>query len=182
MEINLLKSKSTRLSKADKIRRVNRWLLLSFAGAFGLLVVVLVASFAYYSVNSRVLQARQKTLEASYSSRATEAVTYKRMKELLTVVGQVHAKRVPFQVMLSNVYATLPPGTYVTNADFVDNRVLRFGGRAGGIAEYAAFIKQFNKVSQDANFFYKYVIQDKLIRLISGVYRFDLSLQVKYAK
>jgi len=104
------------------------------------------------------------------------------MKELLTVVGQVHAKRVPFQVMLSNVYATLPPGTYVTNADFVDNRVLRFGGRAGGIAEYAAFIKQFNKVSQDANFFYKYVIQDKLIRLISGVYRFDLSLQVKYAK
>lgn len=179
MKLNLLHDEAVIYSKAARLRRANRLVLMISGTIFLVLVMIVAGQYFYYTYRNNEEKVKLKQLEADYVRRADEIVHYIRLKEILFQSQNVIATRKKYQELLAGVYGTFPEGVYVVSAEFKGFKDLLFSGKASGIGEYEAFLSKFDSESKMSGFLFKSVVQDSLTRSIDGSYKFDLSLKAK---
>lgn len=179
MKLNLLHEDVVVFSKAARLRRANRLVLMVSGTIFLVLAAAAAVQYFYYSYRSSSEKSKLKQFEAVYASRADEVVRYIRLKEMLFQSQNVISGRRRYQELLTGAYSTFPAGVEVAAAEFKGINDLTFSGRALGVSEYEAFLKKFKLESQSGVFLFENVTQDSLGRQEDGVYQFNLSLKAK---
>lgn len=179
MIINLLKEKPVRVTKTEKIRRLNRMVLILAGVIFGILVLILLVQYGYYSSQSSSSKRMVKVLESEYLSRSIEVAKYKRMKSLYGYVGDVFQTRYPYTEMIESVYKLLPSGVVVTSVSFSEKGSMTFAAKMMGVMKYENFLEKVDKFNSDIGSLFGNVVQKLLSRSSSGEYRFELVLETK---
>lgn len=179
MKINLLKEETAKYSTADKIRKFNRYLILTVGSLFMLLAVVVGAQYAYYQVTLMGEMKKTADLEKQYNQRSLEVVTYLRVKDVLGKASEIINTRTKYQQLLSEANSLFPQGVAMASATFTDKVTLNVTAKANGIQDYVKFLDNLKGASTDSNFSFKTIIQNGLNRGDNGNYIFALGLTSK---
>lgn len=179
MIINLLKEKPVRMTKTEKIRRLNRMVLIISATGFGLMVLVLLFQYGYYRSQTNTAQRKISELETEYLSRSSEVEKYKRVKDLYGHVEGVFSLRYPYTEMIEMVYKMLPSGVVVTSVGFSEKGTMTFSAKMTGVMKYQEFLTEVNKFSADIETLFGGVVQKSLSRAAKGEYRIELVLETR---
>jgi len=176
MKINLIKGETSVYSQVAKIKRINR-LVLEITSLFFLVLLLIVGGqYGYYSIVGQEQLEKISSLENKYKSKTEEVVNYVRLKQVLVSAEEVIESRMKYQEWLSGAYATFPPGVEITNADFNEDKSLKFLGMAIGINEYSSFLKRFDEQAGVSGFLFEKVVQESLNRGSNGNYSFALKM------
>jgi hypothetical protein len=180
MKINLLSNVPVSgLGRVVKIEKTNRRVLTFAVVIFLIFVLTVGGVFLYFNFRLGTTKNELSSLERSYSSRASEVVTYIRSKQSIDEIDKILSGRNQYRQRLEDVYDTLPNGVYLSGVDFSSDGVLSFSGKADGIDAYENFIQDLNLSTQSNSFAFSEVVQTELVRQRNGNYRFIIDLRMK---
>lgn len=179
MIINLLQEEAKKYGKVEKIKKVNRIVVVMAASIFLGLLIAFSGQYMYYTVRLTAENLNLKRLEAKYNSRAEEVVRYIRLKKTLTEIDTIVNGRLRYRELLRNIYSNLTPGVMLTTAEFVNEDNVSLSMKAVGVKEYSDFVSNLKLAANSEEFRFKNVEQKSLLREENGSYLFELSLLTK---
>lgn len=180
MKINLLSNVPVSgLSRTVKIERFNKLILMWTVTIFLVFVLTIGGVFLYFKFRLGTTKSELSSLEKTYSSRASDVVTYIRNKQSIDEIDKILSGRNEYRQRLQDVYAILPSGVYLSGVDFTPEGVLSFSGKADGVDSYEDFINSLNLSMGRPDFSFSEVVQTELVRQRNGNYRFIIDLKMK---
>lgn len=179
MIINLLQEETKKFGKVEKIKKVNRIVVVMAASVFVGLLIAFSSQYMYYTVRLTAESLIQKKLDAKYNSRAEDVVKYIRLKKTLIEINAIIGGRLRYRALLRNIYDTITPGVMLASAEFIDEDRVSLSMKAVGVREYADYVNNIKIKSNSKDFMFKNVEQKSLTRKDDGSYVFELSLVTK---
>ncbi len=119
------------------------------------------------------------SLEAAYNSRASEVVAYVRVKQLVTNVISIQARRFRYKDYLLAIYKLLPTTAKLASVDFSEEGIISFGARVDNFSEYDYLVNKIDVDSKDKTFLFKNIALKTLTRNKSGSLIINLEARIK---
>ncbi len=179
MKINVIRQDSLKIRKAQRIRQINRLVLVGSITLFGLSVLWTSGQFVYLGYRNNQLTNNLKSLTALYTSRNKDEMNYLAVKQIVDTVDQTQNSRFGYKDFLNGIYTLLPVNAKVSGVDFNKNGVITVLVRLVGLNDYDTLIKNVNNGINDKNFLFSAIAQTTLQRDKAGQYLVGLELKIK---
>lgn len=179
IKINLLKQRSRTFLKAERIKRINTFMVLGGVLIFVLTLLYMSTVFVYQKFRANELTKELGSLDRTYNSRASEVVTYVRVKQLVTNVISIQARRFRYKDYLLAIYKLLPSTAKLSSVDFSEEGVISFGARVDSFNDYDYLINKIGVDSKDKSFLFKNIALKALTKDKSGSIIINLEARIK---
>lgn len=157
IKVNLLKQRSSKFLRAERVKKINTYVVLASVGVFAATLLYMSSVFIYQKFRANELGKQLETLEGTYNSRAKETVTYLRVKQLVTHVISIQSRRFKYKDYLLAIYKLLPSSARLAAVDFSQEGVISFGARVDKFSDYDYFLNTLDTGSKEKGFLFKNV-------------------------
>lgn len=176
-KINLLPTSAKAIKQSNQ--RLESLQLATKVVLGGFIAVVVGIFLWIFIVNQqiKVWNQRESQVLGQLSELSTQEYSYRRFGLVLGVVKEVIATRKDFQIVLSEIYGSIPTGTKLEDVQFVDRGVL-VQAKSANVHEFVKTINNFSRRSREQSVFGDMVLSS-VSRTANGEYAFDLELEIK---
>lgn len=145
---------------------------------FGLAVILVSGQYVYYGFRSNTLRENVANLKQMYSSRAPEVAEYLGVKQIVTSVTDIQARRFRYKEILDQIFQVLPAETKLASVSFGARGIVLVSVRLNTLLEYDQLLANIEAEAAQPDFLFPEVAERRMTRERSGDYLVNLEMAI----